>query len=80
MGSRRIEKLPIVDKDNSLTGLITMGDLEKAVLNPDATKRLSWKTAGVAAATTVGEQGFSRSKRLIESGVDILILDTAHGH
>ena len=79
MASRRIEKLPIVDKDNSLTGLITIKDLERAVLNPDATKDDHGRLR-VAAATTVGEQGFSRSKRLIESGVDILIIDTAHGH
>ena len=79
MASRRIEKLPIVDKNNSLTGLITIKDLERAVLNPDATKDHHGRLR-VAAATTVGEQGFSRSKRLIESGVDILILDTAHGH
>ena len=79
MASRRIEKLPIVDKDNSLTGLITIKDLERAVLNPDATKDDHGRLR-VAAATTVGEQGFLRSKRLIESGVDILIIDTAHGH
>ncbi len=79
MASRRIEKLPIVDKNNSLTGLITIKDLERAVLNPDATKDDQGRLR-VAAATTVGEQGFSRSKRLIESGVDILIIDTAHGH
>ena len=79
MASRRIEKLPIVNKDNSLTGLITIKDLERAVLNPDATKDDHGRLR-VAAATTVGEQGFSRSKRLIESGVDILIIDTAHGH
>lgn len=79
MASRRIEKLPIVDKDNLLTGLITIKDLERAVLNPDATKDDHGRLR-VAAATTVGEQGFLRSKRLIESGVDILIIDTAHGH
>ena len=79
MAERRVEKLPIVKKDNELIGLITIKDLEGAILNPLATKDKEGKLR-VAAASTVGEEGFERSSRLIESGVDFIVIDTAHGH
>ena len=77
--ARRIEKLLVVDADYHCVGLITVKDIEKAVLNPDATK----DTAGrlrVAAATTVGDKGFERTEALLEAGCDVIIIDTAHGH
>jgi len=79
MRERRIEKLLIVDKDNKLTGLLTLRDLDQAVLNPTACKDEIGRLR-VAAATTVGDLGFERSQALIEAGVDLLVIDTAHGH
>jgi IMP dehydrogenase len=79
MRERRIEKLLIVDKDNKLTGLLTLRDIDQAVLNPTACKDAIGRLR-VAAATTVGDLGFERSQALIEAGVDLLVIDTAHGH
>jgi IMP dehydrogenase len=79
MHARRIEKLLVVDEGNRLTGLLTTKDLEQAVLNPLATKDGLGRLR-VAAATSVGESGFDRSVALIEAGVDVLVVDTAHGH
>jgi IMP dehydrogenase len=79
MRERRIEKLLIVDKDNKLTGLLTLRDIDQAVLNPTACKDEIGRLR-VAAATTVGDLGFERSQALIEAGVDLLVIDTAHGH
>ena len=79
MHDRRIEKLLIVDKRNLLTGLLTIKDLEQAVLNPSACKDELGRLR-VSAASTVGESGFERSKMLLEAGVDAIIIDTAHGH
>ena len=79
MHDRRIEKLLIVDKRNLLTGLLTIKDLEQAVLNPSACKDELGRLR-VSAASTVGEPGFERSKMLLEAGVDAIIIDTAHGH
>ncbi|MEM9310842.1 MAG: IMP dehydrogenase [Pseudomonadota bacterium] len=76
---RRIEKLLVVDDDYRCIGLITVKDIEKAVTYPEATK----DTAGrlrVAAATTVGDKGFERTEALIDAEVDVVIVDTAHGH
>jgi IMP dehydrogenase len=76
---RRIEKLLVVDDAGVCVGLITVKDIEKAVSYPDATK----DTAGrlrVAAATTVGDKGFERTEALIDAEVDVVIIDTAHGH
>jgi IMP dehydrogenase len=75
----RIEKLLVVDEAGRCTGLITVKDIEKARLNPHAAKDAEGRLR-VAAATTVGEQGYDRSERLIDAGVDILVVDTAHGH
>ncbi|MGH1465533.1 MAG: IMP dehydrogenase [Cognatishimia sp.] len=79
MRSRRIEKLLVVDGAGKLTGLLTLKDTEQAVLNPTACKDDLGRLR-VAAATSVGESGFARSEALIDAGVDILVIDTAHGH
>ena len=75
----RIEKLVVVDDDYSCVGLITVKDMEKAALHPDACKDEQGRLR-VAAATTVGEDGFARSEALIAAGVDLVVVDTAHGH
>jgi IMP dehydrogenase len=75
----RIEKLLVVDNQYRCVGLITVKDIEKAVANPHACKDEQGRLR-VAAATTVGEKGFDRSGQLIDSGVDLLVVDTAHGH
>ena len=76
---RRIEKLLVVDERYRCVGLITVKDIEKAVANPHACKDEQGRLR-VAAATTVGEKGFDRSGQLIDAGVDLLVVDTAHGH
>lgn len=75
----RIEKLLVIDNDYRCVGLITVKDIEKAQLNPNAVKDGQGRLR-VAAASTVGDQGFERSLALIEAGVDLLVIDTAHGH
>jgi IMP dehydrogenase len=75
----RIEKLLVVDAQYRCVGLITVKDIEKAVANPDACKDEQGRLR-VAAATTVGELGFRRTEALIEAGVDLVVVDTAHGH
>ncbi len=77
--SRRIEKLLVVDAKGRCVGLLTVKDIEKSVLNPYATKDAMGRLR-VAAASTVGEPGFARSAALIEAGVDLIVIDTAHGH
>ena len=79
MEARRIEKLLVVDEGGRLTGLLTIKDLEQAVLNPHAAKDERGRLR-VAAASTVGDAGFERSAALIEAGVDVVVIDTAHGH
>jgi len=75
----RIEKLLVVDDKYRCVGLITVKDIEKAVANPHACKDEQGRLR-VAAATTVGDAGFKRTEGLIEAGVDLVIVDTAHGH
>jgi IMP dehydrogenase len=75
----RIEKLLVVDREYRCVGLITVKDIEKAVANPNACKDDQGRLR-VAAATTVGDKGFDRTERLIEAGVDLVVVDTAHGH
>ena len=75
----RIEKLLVVDDQYRCVGLITVKDIEKAVANPHACKDEQGRLR-VAAATTVGDKGFDRTERLIEAGVDLVVVDTAHGH
>ncbi|KIC27372.1 IMP dehydrogenase [Leisingera sp. ANG-M6] len=79
MKARRIEKLLVSDKDGKLTGLLTLKDTEQAVLNPTACKDELGRLR-VAAASSVGDSGFERSEALIDAGVDVVVVDTAHGH
>ena len=79
MKARRIEKLLVSDQSGKLTGLLTLKDTEQAVLNPTACKDELGRLR-VAAATTVGDAGFERSEALIDAGVDMVVIDTAHGH
>ncbi|MGM0662408.1 MAG: IMP dehydrogenase, partial [Pseudomonadota bacterium] len=79
MKARRIEKLLVTDADGKLTGLLTLKDTEQAVLNPTACKDDLGRLR-VAAASTVGDAGFERSQALVEAGVDMIVIDTAHGH
>ena len=75
----RLEKLLVVDAQYRCVGLITVKDIEKAVANPSACKDEQGRLR-VAAATTVGDKGFDRTQLLLEAGVDIVVVDTAHGH
>jgi IMP dehydrogenase len=75
----RIEKLLVVDGDYKCIGLITVNDIEKAISHPNAAKDDQGRLLA-AAATSVGDDGFERAEALIASGVDLLIVDTAHGH
>jgi IMP dehydrogenase len=75
----RLEKLLVVDDKYRCVGLITVKDIEKAVANPHASKDEQGRLR-VAAATTVGDLGFARTEQLIAAGVDLVVVDTAHGH
>jgi IMP dehydrogenase len=75
----RIEKLVVVDSDGHCVGLLTVKDIEKAILNPNACKDEAGRLR-VAAATTTGDAGFERAERLVDAGVDLVVIDTAHGH
>ncbi len=79
MKARRIEKLLITDADGKLTGLLTLKDSEQAVLNPMACKDGLGRLR-VAAAAGVGDSGFERAEALVDAGVDLIVIDTAHGH
>ena len=79
MKARRIEKLLVTDGQGKLTGLLTLKDSEQAVLNPQACKDRLGRLR-VAAATTVGDAGHERSEALMDAGVDVVVIDTAHGH
>lgn len=75
----RIERLVIVDEEARCIGLLTVKDMDKAAVNPNAAKDGQGRLR-VAAASTVGDAGFERTEALIEAGVDAVIIDTAHGH
>jgi IMP dehydrogenase len=75
----RIEKLLVVNEAYECIGLITVKDIEKAQLHPDATKDEQGRLR-VAAATGVGEDGLARAEALIDAGADLIVVDTAHGH
>jgi len=75
----RIERLVIVDNDGKCLGLLTVKDMDKAAVNPNAAKDAAGRLR-VAAASTVGDAGFARTMALIEAGVDAVVIDTAHGH
>jgi IMP dehydrogenase len=76
---RRIEKLLVVDGDYRCIGLITVKDIEKANKFPGASKDEKGRLR-TAAATTVGEKGLRRAQLLIDADVDVIVVDTAHGH
>ncbi|MDQ0468430.1 IMP dehydrogenase [Labrys wisconsinensis] len=75
----RIEKLVVVDDEFRCVGLMTVKDIEKATLYPNACKDEQGRLR-VAAASTVGDLGHARSELLIDAGVDLVVVDTAHGH
>jgi IMP dehydrogenase len=75
----RIEKLVVVDADFRCIGLITVKDIEKAQRHPNACVDDQGRLR-VAAAVSVGTEAFERSERLIAAGIDIIVVDTAHGH
>ncbi|HWB23640.1 MAG TPA: IMP dehydrogenase [Gaiellaceae bacterium] len=75
----RIEKLPVVDSDGVLKGLITVKDIQKRIEFPLATKDQQGRLR-VGAAVGVGPDAFTRAQALVEAGADVLVVDTAHGH
>ncbi|MDQ0463988.1 IMP dehydrogenase [Caulobacter ginsengisoli] len=75
----KIERLIVVDDEGRAIGLITVKDMEKAEAYPFAAKDEKGRLR-VGAASTVGEDGFLRSMALVEAGVDVVVIDTAHGH
>ena len=75
----KIERLIVVDADGCAVGLITVKDMEKAQAYPTAAKDGQGRLL-VGAASTVGDAGFERSMALVEAGVDVVVIDTAHGH
>ncbi len=76
---RRIERVIVVDDDYRCIGLITVKDMEKARAYPMAAKDERGRLL-VAAASSVGDAGFERAEALVEAGVDVVVIDTAHGH
>lgn len=77
--ANRIEKLLVVNDANILVGLITVKDIERAGLFPNATKDSKGRLR-CGAATSVGDSGFQRAVALIEAETDVIVVDTAHGH
>jgi IMP dehydrogenase len=75
----KIEKLPVVDADGKLTGLITFKDIQKKVQYPNATKDERGRLR-VGAAVGVGPDAVERAEALVAAGADVLVVDTAHGH
>ncbi len=75
----RIEKLPIIDENEKVVGLITVKDIEKSRAHPNANKDDLGRLR-VAAAIGVGEKELERAKLLVKAGVDAIVVDTAHGH
>jgi IMP dehydrogenase len=76
---RKIERLIVVDDDYRAVGLITVKDMDKAQAHPLAAKDPQGRLL-VGAASTVGDDGYERSMALVEAGVDVVVIDTAHGH
>ena len=75
----RIEKLLVIDDEDRCVGLITVKDMDKAVMHPNANKDELGRLL-CAAATGVGDDGLTRARELIDAGVDVIVVDTAHGH
>jgi IMP dehydrogenase len=78
-GRNRVEKLPVVDGEGKLRGLITVKDIQKKIEYPDATKDEHGRLR-VGAAVGVGPDAVERAQALVAAGVDVLVVDTAHGH
>jgi IMP dehydrogenase len=79
MRESRVEKVIVLDDDRRCIGLLTISDIEKSVLHPQACKDDRGRLR-VAAASTIGDTGFERSIALIDAGADVIAIDTAHGH
>jgi IMP dehydrogenase len=79
LGRNKIEKLPVVDENGVLRGLITVKDIQKKIQYPDATKDERGRLR-VGAAVGVGPDAVERAQALVDAGVDVLVVDTAHGH
>ena len=79
LGKHRIEKLPIVDKDFKLKGLITIKDIEKAIQYPNSAKDKNGRLL-VGAAVGAGNDCLDRAKALVDARADCIVVDTAHGH
>src|SRR5512132_686289 len=75
----KIEKLPVVDSEGRLKGLITVKDIQKRIAFPKATKDAQGRLR-VGAAVGVGTDAWERAGALVDAGVDVLVVDTAHGH
>jgi IMP dehydrogenase len=75
----RIEKLPVVDHEGVLKGLITVKDIQKRIEFPRSTKDLQGRLR-VGAAVGVGPDAFERAQALLDAGADVIVVDTAHGH
>ncbi len=75
----KVEKLPVVDADGRLRGLITVKDIQKKIEFPHATKDAQGRLQ-VGAAVGVGPDALERAQALVQAGVDVLVVDTAHGH
>ncbi|MBA3376751.1 MAG: IMP dehydrogenase [Actinobacteria bacterium] len=75
----KVEKLPVVDADGRLKGLITVKDISKRIRYPDATKDAQGRLR-VGAAVGVGNDALERASALVDAEVDVLVVDTAHGH
>ncbi len=79
MKKYKIEKLPLVDEDNKLAGLITIKDIEKTIEHPNSSRDSSGRLR-VGAAVGVTDDMLERVKALVDAKVDVIVLDTAHGH
>jgi len=79
MHKHRLERVLVTDSDNRLKGLITVKDIQKATEHPWASKDVHGKLR-VGAAVSVGEGTEDRIEKLVHAGVDVLVVDTAHGH
>jgi IMP dehydrogenase len=79
LGEHRIEKLPVVDDDGKLRGLITVKDIHKRRKYPEANKDQHGRLR-VAAAIGAGGDYLDRARALVDAGTDVLVIDTAHGH
>jgi IMP dehydrogenase len=75
----RIERLAVIDGEGRVVGLVTVKDMEKSMTHPNASKDEQGRLR-VGAASTIGDAGYERSMALIEAGVDVVVIDTAHGH